>query len=171
MREWVKANGGPLAVVVLGIALTAQSCYVGITMAVIGAVWYVASRRPVARRLPRVKMQRRSGAWSLEVRPPASRDKALKALRERRKHLLALLDGPAAREWDSEALRHSVEVNERDFGEDLSRHAPQYGSRWHGLPRYSTPPNTQAEFFEMRLTQAVRLLDEIIEDLERGTKP
>jgi hypothetical protein len=122
----------------------------------------LASYAP-ARYLPPVKV---------EVRWPA-RDSALKALKRRRKHLRGLLDGPAMREWDRETLRHSVEIEERDFGADLSRYAPQYGSRWHGLPRYSTatPPNSQAEFFEMRLAQAVRLLDEIIADMQTGTKP
>jgi hypothetical protein len=118
-------------------------------------------------------MHRRDGLWTLEVRPPASRNRALTALTAKRKQLRGLLDGPTVAGWPDDAFRHSVEVEEEDFGADLSRYAPQYGSRWHGLPRYAsaTPPDTYEEFFRMRLGQAVELLDEIIADLERGAKP
>jgi hypothetical protein len=124
-------------------------------------VVFVATYAP-ARYRPSVKVQ---------VRWPSLGDRPLKALKARRKRLTGLLDSPDVAGRPDEAFRHSVEIEEDDFGADLSRYAPQYGSRWHGLPRYpaATPPQTYEAFFRMRLGQAVALLDEIIENMEKGS--
>lgn len=42
MRQWLKANGGPLAVVVVGLALTGFTTSYGWIVVVVGVLWWLA---------------------------------------------------------------------------------------------------------------------------------
>lgn len=55
--EWLRANGGPLALVVLGVALTGFTTHYGWILVVAGALWWIATY--VWRRLP----------WQLQRKP------------------------------------------------------------------------------------------------------
>jgi hypothetical protein len=45
--EWAKANGGPLAFVVVGLGALAVSVYVGMALILIGVVGYIVTRKSV----------------------------------------------------------------------------------------------------------------------------
>ena len=140
-----------------GAVLGQLSLWVGAVFMAAGLVWLSLSARPVASRLPRVRVE-----W------PARRGNTVKHLKRRRKHLRRALSDPAANDWQDDAFRHAVEVHEDLIAADLARYAPQYAGRWIGQARYSiaSPPESQREFFVMRLTQAVALLDDVIAQME-----
>jgi hypothetical protein len=52
MGTWLKANGGPPAIVVVGLGLIGLQPVVGATIAVIGAIWFALTLKPVQRRIP-----------------------------------------------------------------------------------------------------------------------
>ena len=52
VRGWVKANGGPLSLVVVGLGLLSLSLIAGLVVAGIGLAWFVLTISPVQRRIP-----------------------------------------------------------------------------------------------------------------------
>ncbi|HEY8083184.1 MAG TPA: hypothetical protein VIE64_06465 [Solirubrobacterales bacterium] len=52
MREWAKANGGPVGVVVLGLLVALPNAWVGGAVALFGVLWWIFSRDRVQRWLP-----------------------------------------------------------------------------------------------------------------------
>ena len=58
MREWLNANGGALAVVILGVFVGGfKSSLLGVVLIAVGAAWFVGSRiRLVGRYVPRVRL-------------------------------------------------------------------------------------------------------------------
>lgn len=78
MRQWVQANGGPLAIVVVGLTLVSINRYLGAVVAIGGAAWFVVTH-PRFRRHPRVleKWDYSKIEAALRDAPPRSRIRVL----------------------------------------------------------------------------------------------
>jgi hypothetical protein len=78
MRQWVQANGGPLAIVVVGLTLVSINRYLGGLVAIAGATWFVVTH-PRFHRHPRVleKWDYSKIEAALREAPPRSRIRVL----------------------------------------------------------------------------------------------
>jgi hypothetical protein len=52
VSQWLKANGGPLALAVVGLAVYVVSHVVGLALGIVGVLGFMLTFEPVARRLP-----------------------------------------------------------------------------------------------------------------------
>ena len=68
LREWLKANGGPPAVVILGVAVLTQSVLVGVILITIGLVLWIYAWGPVSSRLPSLGFERLDQGSGVSIR-------------------------------------------------------------------------------------------------------
>jgi hypothetical protein len=136
VRQWVQANGGPLAIVVVGLTLVGINRYLGGAVAAAGAIWFVATH-PVFRRHPRVleKWDYSQIEAALRDAPPRSRIRILETWlphvetlaprlidKEKDFSLQVLLMNPGPSDADGDLLASRVEHRD-DFNRPEARHS------------------------------------------------
>jgi hypothetical protein len=135
VRQWVQANGGPLAIVVVGLSLVGLNPYVGGLVAAAGAVWFVVTH-PRLRRHPHVleKWDYAKIEAALRDAPPRSRVRVLETWlphietlapklidKEKDFSLQVLLMDPGSPDADGDLLTSRVEHRD-DFNRREARH-------------------------------------------------
>jgi hypothetical protein len=135
VRLWVQANGGPLAIVVVGLSLLGVNRYVGGLVAAIGVIWFAVTH-PAFHRQPRVleKWDYAKIEDALRDAPPRSRVRVLETwlphietlapkLIDKGKDfsLQVLLMNPGDPDCDGDLLTSRVEHRD-DFDRREARH-------------------------------------------------
>ncbi|MDX6436774.1 MAG: hypothetical protein QOK34_1608 [Gaiellaceae bacterium] len=70
MGTWLKANGGPPALVIVGVGLIFGWAPLGIAVTIVGAGMWLYAHESTGERLPTVSFERGDG-WTIRLRPPA----------------------------------------------------------------------------------------------------